>query len=272
MTIEEWLTNTTGALKNAGIESARLDASVILSRVLDKPVEWLRAHYDEDLSKDHLANLSTKITQRKQHIPVAYIINQKEFYGRQFYVDEHVLIPRPESEAIIELLQPLAQEINTVIDVGTGSGCLAITAKLEFPNLHVTATDLCSDALKIARKNAKSLHANIQFVQSDLLNNLPQFAQTRRLAIIANLPYVPQDLITSEEITKEPAEALFSGMDGLEHYRSFWNQLANMKHAATDVFVESLQSQHAEQKTLALKAGYRPSATKDLIQHFTLAV
>jgi len=272
MKIQTWLSESTQKLRHEQIESARLDALILLETELEKSRAWLLAHYVHELSASKISNLNKKLSQRLHHTPLAYIIGSKEFYGRSFIVTEDVLIPRPESEALIELLIGIARledAPNTIFDIGTGTGCLAITAKLELGNIHCTAVDCSAPALKVAKKNAAMLQASVRFCKSDLLENVPKMPKTRPYVILANLPYVPEGLITSEEITKEPAEALFSGSDGLDLYRRFWQQVANLKNPPRHIITESLDSQHVALQTLAQIAGYEISKEQDLAQQFT---
>lgn len=269
MTLDQFTATATESLKQTSIASARLDVVILLEAVLKKPREWIAAHGDYQLTSTELSCLNKKVVLRKSHVPIAYIINQKEFYGRLFYVDESVLIPRPESEAIIELLKKIAsyEPITKIFDIGTGSGCLAISAKLEIPQLQVTASDISEAALAIAKKNTNHLNADILLIKADLL---PDADYGPKTAVIANLPYVPEDLITSQEITKEPALALFSGNDGLNHYRRFWGQVKSLEAKPAHILTESLEEQHSTLSTLAHGVGYTLSQTSNLIQHFSL--
>lgn len=274
-TIAHWLQKTTPILKAAGIESARLDCLLLVEMVLQKDREWLLAHDNTTIKDKDLVQLDNFITQRANHIPLAYLMCSKEFYGQRFFVNQAVLIPRPESEAIIELLCHVVKshlsstnEIDTIIDLGTGSGCHAITAKRLFPNLNVLALDNSTAALRVARKNARLQQVEIEFLESDLLAQFPNKPATQTYVILANLPYVPDGLITSEEIRSEPAEALFSGHDGLEHYQRFWQQVANLKHQPLYIIAESLQSQHKALTNLARKTGYELQSTDILVQCF----
>ena len=270
MKIQTWHKDATSQLAENGIESARLDSLLLLEDELKKPRSWLLAHDDEQLSSKILKNLNNKLAQRTARIPLAYITNSKEFYGRNFYVNEGVLIPRPESEAMIELLNQVmaVDSINTVFDIGTGSGCLAITCKLEHPNLHVTASDISPSALRVAKSNASRLEATVRFVQSDLLESVSRMPKTRPYVILANLPYVPEGLITSEEITKEPALALFSGSDGLNHYRKLWDQVNELKNKPVYIITESLEHQQGAMTELAKARDYKLHSTSVLAQCF----
>jgi release factor glutamine methyltransferase len=270
MKIQTWLNQSVELLKSVGIDSARLDCLVLLENELGKTRDWLLAHDDEHLGEAEITNLNNKIAQRKSHIPLAYIIGSKEFYGRSFLVTNDVLIPRPESEAIIKLLKTQFPKLSTpatVLDVGTGSGILAITAQLELPETVVIATDISEAALALAKKNAVALKAPVQFYTANLLNT-PQSIKPD--IILANLPYVPDNLITSEEITKEPSMALFSGTTGLHHYELFWQQAALLPNKPRVIITESLESQHADLIQRASDAGYKLEKTETLAQLFVL--
>lgn len=269
MKIGEWLIKNVSELETESISSARLDCLLLLEFAHDKPREWVLSHDDTELSNTQLQNLNNLIARRINHEPVAYIIGSKEFYGRDFMVSPDVLIPRPESETMIELLLSLPTTDHrppTIIDIGTGSGCLAITAKLEMPDAKVIATDISEAAIEVARKNAANLKSDIEFLKCDLLPTIDHPLWT----VLANLPYVPEDLITSEEITKEPDLALFSGKDGMDHYRKFWNQVNGLKDKPSYVITESLADQHQSMQNLAQQAGYTLVKTETLAQLFNL--
>lgn len=269
ITIASWLNQATVSLKKVGINSARLDAQLLLEDTLSKSRQWILARDETEVENADLITLNKKLVQRIEHTPLAYIVGYKEFYGRKFIVDKNVLIPRPESEAIIELLCTImhtqAESIDTIVDIGTGSGILAITAKLEYPDLKVIATDVSSKALGVAQKNAAILQAEVKFIKSDLFSSISDLQPS---VLLVNLPYVPDDLVTSEEITKEPPEALFSGEDGLDHYRKFWDQIAGLKNKPKYIITESLESQHEDMTDLARYANYSFETSNTLIQLF----
>ena len=263
MTIEDWLRETTATFTAKKVESARLDALLLLEHVLQTTRATLLAHPEMNLPATTLVKLNSARTQRLEGIPLAYIVNKKEFYGRDYLVNAHVLIPRPETESIIDLAKKLQFEVPRFLDIGTGSGCIAITLALEIPHSKVTATDISVEALEIAKQNAKSLGARITFKHTEMLSGLAHNAFD---VICANLPYVPDDLITSPEITKEPTLALFSGKDGLNHYRRLFTALKDFD--TQYVITESLKLQHQAITELAHTAGYRLTSTELLIQCF----
>lgn len=217
-TVADWLAEATRQLVFADIPSARLDAELLLAHTLRKPRTWLHGHGDETLSERHREIANARLDLRLDRVPVAYIIGHKEFYGRMFKVTTATLIPRPESESLIALLNEalprnhsLLPEALKVVDVGTGSGILGITAKLEHPELDVTLLDISRHSLTVAQDNAATLNAEVSSLQSDLLTSYPFIADV----IIANLPYVNPEWERSPETNHEPAEALFATNNGL---------------------------------------------------------
>jgi release factor glutamine methyltransferase len=213
MTIAEWLARASNELADAMIPTARLDAEIILAHTLNKPRTWIHAHGDETLDPRRQDIAEARTALRLDRVPIAYIVGHKEFYGRRYYVSLDVLIPRPESEAIITLLLKYCPTPpKHIVDVGTGSGCLGITAKLEYPDATVTLIDTSRAALAIAKKNAAFHSASVRTIEASLLDEYPLRAE----AIIANLPYVdvswPEQ---SPEIKNEPATALYADDEGL---------------------------------------------------------
>lgn len=214
LSINDWLSDATRQLVFAEIPSARLDSELILAHTLRKNRSYLHTHYDEILPARDVEIASARLALRLDRVPVAYIIGHKEFYGRRFRVTTATLIPRPESEAMIELLKKtlpanaslLAETPLRLVDVGTGSGNLGITAKLELPELEVALIDESRHALRVAEQNAEQLGATVDVIRSDLLTSYPLVADI----ILANLPYVDPAWERSPETDHEPAEALFA--------------------------------------------------------------
>lgn len=172
---------------------------------------WLHAHDNEIVPARELDIANARTELRLERTPLAYIVGHRWFYGRQFRVTPAVLIPRPESETIIELLLSYRKSAHrTLLDVGTGSGCLGITAKLELPGLVVTLSDISHRALKVAEQNAKELRANVTLLRSNLLTLAPH----RIDIIVANLPYVDASWQRSPETNYEPTLALFADKQG----------------------------------------------------------
>ena len=264
-TVGEWLATNTKLLEQAGIRSARLDCFILLEQRLPHDRAKILAHLDAELTDEIRKQLDSDIQLRLQHIPTQYIIGYGEFYGRQFIVSPDVLVPRPESESLISLLKTLPTPA-TIVDVGTGSGCLAVTAKLEHPDSRVIGLDIAERALSVARQNADKHTAAVEFVHSDLLASLP--ATEAPTILLANLPYVPQSMTINEPAKHEPTIALFSGADGLDAYRTMWQQITTLPTQPTAVLCESLESQHHSLAVIARAAGYSLEQTDGLAQVF----
>lgn len=267
MTIAVWLFETMERLGDAGVDSPRRDALVLLEDTLEKDRSWVLAHSDYELKSSELEQVNELIDRRIKREPLAYIREKAWFYGRFFYVDENVLIPRPESETIIEFAKLLKP--SSIIDVGTGSGCLAVTLALELPECDIIATDTSADAIEICRKNAYAHNAKIQIKKAYLFDDL--LDETAPDLIVANLPYVPDDLVTSPEILTEPKLALYGGPSGMDLYESLWAQLSTASHKPHYVITECLESQHSHMNTLAVRSGYSLVKTEGLVQKWELA-
>lgn len=167
------------------------------------------------------------IQQRLKNEPVAYLINNKEFYGLNFYVDKNVLIPRPETEVLVDEIFKHIRIANhesriTICDIGTGSGCIAITLKKYLPKAKVYASDISKKALAVAKKNARKLKVKILNKQGDLLKPLKKIKIN---IIAANLPYLTPRQMKEESIQAEPKLALSGGKDGLDLYKELLNQV-----------------------------------------------
>lgn len=246
-TVNLWLFAATEALKAAEIPTPRLDAELILAHAQKVNRTWLIAHQNDNITDlKVLDNASKLLAKRIRRVPIAYLTNHKEFYNRSFFVNESVLIPRPESEMIIELLKDLVTTDQRLLDVGTGSGALGITAKLEFPALSVTISDVSEDALTIARKNASRLGAKpIRFVQSDLLEHWHSHEKPKKFDIIvANLPYVDTSWERSPETNHEPSLALFAEDHGLALIKKCVQQASTLTSVGGYLILESDPEQH----------------------------
>lgn len=199
-----------------------LDADLILEYVLglNKLDRIMQENYI--LSNFELEAIDNCLEMRLNKIPLAYIIGYKEFYGRKFIVNNDVLIPRPETEAIIDITKQILDDNSAPIiwEIGTGSGCIAITLALEIPQAKIIASDISPPALQIAKNNDIILigkQDNITWLEGDLLNPFTQ-QDTKPDIIIANLPYLNQNQYQDDSILAEPDIALYSPNDGLEHY------------------------------------------------------
>lgn len=255
MIISEWLKIATKSLKTANIPSARLDAELILANTLRKNRTYLHAHLDEEIDPRRFDIANARLDLRLDRVPIAYILGYKEFYGRRFTVSPSVLIPRPESEDLISLfLELTASEIaeKVLIDVGAGSGCLGITAKLERSNLSVILSDISKPALNIAEKNANALNADVHIQQQSLLNGQLKPVDY----IFANLPYVDKNWDVSPELQYEPEIALFAEDEGLKLILQLISQAPRCLTPEGLLFIEADPQQHNRIIDEAVKNGF----------------
>jgi len=339
MKVSEWLKQSESQLKEAGVTTARLDCLVLLEDEVEKDRAWLLSHADEEIQGSVLKKLNTKIVQRLQHIPLAYIRGHAEFYGRDFIVNAHTLVPRPETETLIDLLKrvrnleadvlawqverrgrkpikkqykfekpepasnlvktsegykvvwpkqlrsPLTQKAAPIhgqplryhdedfhfIDIGTGSGAIAITTKLEFFDSAGCAIVIDEYCLVTARKNAEQLGADVEFLQGNLLQPLQDLSEDKCQILLCNLPYIPDNFHVNTAATHEPRLALFGGPDGLDLYRELFAQIKKYAWKPAYILTESLSPQHEALAAIAKAAGYSLERTDDFIQLFATA-
>lgn len=254
--VRDWLFEACQQLSAANIPSAQLDAEIILADTLSKDRTYLHAHPEQSIGWPQYIALNKKLELRLKHLPIAYITEYKEFYGRDFIVNKNTLIPRPESEAIIEILSKIISKtilvqnkLTRLVDIGTGSGCLGITSKLEFPNLDVTLVDISPRALKIAAKNSQNLNADVNIIKNNLLDKF----STKIDIIIANLPYVDKAWNRSPETEYEPSIALFAADYGLSLIKKLISQTDELLVDGGYIILEAEPIQHEFIKIFAEK-------------------
>ena len=211
------------------------DRQFILAHVLGISREQLLAHPSETVPLWLSIKYLLQISRRARHTPLAYLLGEQPFYGLNFKVNKHTLIPRPETEWLVdEALNILREhtEIYTVIDVGTGSGAIAIALAKNAPDIQILATDISAKALKVAQANAAKHNAHITFIHNDGVSLVPTNITTTPTLIIANLPYIPEaDYVKlTPDVQSEPRQALVAGSDGLDHYRTLLNQIEKWPH------------------------------------------
>ena len=214
------LAQAAAVLEKANIEEARLDAEILLAHALGITRAQLHAHPQGQLSSAELANYRQLIERRARHEPVAYIVGHQEFYGLDLLVDSRVLIPRPETELLVEKAIETSQRQSVVTDVGTGSGAIAVSLAIHLPQVLVYATDASAGALEVAARNCRrhGVEDRVHLLQGHLLEPLPEPVDL----IAANLPYVSQAewaQLPPEINCYEPREALDGGPDGLDRIR-----------------------------------------------------
>jgi release factor glutamine methyltransferase len=227
VTIGEAVLQGTRLLEDGGTAAPRLTAEVLLAHALRRDRTYLYAHSDEELSEVGWIHFGRYLHERLKGKPTQYITKRQEFFGREFQVSPAVLIPRPETEHVVEAALKRIAAGNAVVDVGTGSGAIAITLALE-SQAHIFATDISAAALKMAGENADKLGARVDFLCCDLLSSLRARSMD---AVISNPPYVPrgdEHSLQREVREYEPHVALFAGETGMELYARILDDAARV--------------------------------------------
>lgn len=270
----------------------RWEAEILLAELHQKDRAWILAHGTDSISAKAHRTFRAWITRRKKHEPLAYILGDQEFYGRSFKVTPDTLIPRPETEMLVEMAGRTSPNLSfvrrgigrqaVIWDVGTGSGALAVTLALEHPDATVIASDISSKALTIAKRNAKTygVGKRITFFTGSLISpavhrHLKQLTKIKQstLIITANLPYLPEkdkQKLMPDVVKFEPSSALFSGVDGLDLIRAFITHLAIAQHEWKFDHVQALFEFDPSQtkKLLKLAKGLFPNATVTVYKDF----
>lgn len=222
--MNQTLGQTLASLQSRGVD--RLDAQLLLLHLLDRPGHqrgWLLAHDDALLSTTLATNLEALLQRRLAGEPLAYLTGHKEFFGLDLQVDARVLVPRPDTETLVTWALELLAGQQRALDMGTGSGAIALALKASQPSLNVQASDLSAAALAVAQTNAQRLQLDVSFHQGAWFDALPP-SEARFDCIVSNPPYIAERDPHLAALQFEPAPALSSGPDGLDDLRQIISQ------------------------------------------------
>ena len=225
MNIEEILKKEINNLKENNIDNSTLKAKILLANILNVKKEYLLIHSKEEVKQEDKIKYENCIKELIKGKPLQYITNKQEFMGLNFYVDENVLIPQPDTEILVEKAIEIAEttQKNKILDMCTGSGCIAISLAKKINNVQITAVDISNSALNVANKNAinNNVENKIKFINSDMFNNIEEKFDI----IVSNPPYIETETINKLEIEvqNEPHVALDGGIDGLKFYKILAN-------------------------------------------------
>ncbi len=251
-------------LAEAGVDSAALDARVLLRHVLGIGAATLYLRLEEPLTAAQDVSFGALLDSRALGQPVAYLTGHREFYGLDFRVTPATLIPRPETELLVEQAIHLVPPSALGVDVGTGSGAIAVALAMHRPDVSVLAVDVSHEACSVARHNAVAhrVEGRVTVARASLLNAVNGPIQ----AVLANLPYVPTGDLAhlSAEVRSEPVLALDGGMDGLDLYRHLWREINDMAMKPVCILCEIDPRQLAPMRELASHAA--PNHQVDVIE------
>lgn len=219
MKINELMKVGTDILKEKEIEEPILKMRLLISSVLNKDKEYIITHGEEEIDSLRVEEIYNKIKKLEEHIPIQYITNKQEFMKLKFFVNENVLIPRSDTEILVEeIIENYKNKEVKILDLCTGSGCIAISLKKYIENSKIYAVDISKDALKVAKQNAIKNGVDIKFIESDIFKNINE---EKFDIIVSNPPYIKTEVINKldKEVKKEPFIALDGGKDGLYFYK-----------------------------------------------------
>ncbi len=256
---------TQGYFARAGVDAPRLSAELLLAHALGCDRVRLYLDFDKPLAEKELGAYRELVKRRAAGEPTAYLTGRKDFFGRTFKADRRALVPRPETELLVEAALAALPEEGALLDLCTGTGCVAVTVALERPRARVVATDLSAEALALARENAEGLGARVELFQGDLYAPLPP--ELRFDVVAANPPYVPSPEVPglARELSHEPALALDGGEGGLAVARRVVAGARPRLRPGGVLAVEMHESHRESLPRLCLEAGFqRAEARQDL--------
>lgn len=267
MTYREAVEFGTKCLTDAGVPDAALDAWYLLQMVCKIERSYYYVHGEEDITQDAQKEYEIAVQKRAEHIPLQYIIGEQEFMGLRFKVNSNVLIPRQDTETLVEQVLKIVKPGMKVLDLCTGSGCVLISVLKNAPELTGMGSDISKTALLVAKENAKLHEVDAEWVRSDLFDNITETFDV----IMANPPYIPTGEILSlmpEVRDFEPENALDGGADGLDFYRKIAGQVKDYLNPGGYVYMEIGYDQGEAVSELMRNAGFTEvEAIKDLARN-----
>ena len=268
MNIQSAVIEGTSVLKNKSIISAQLDTEILMAKALGKSREYIILNHDKVLSIENLKYFKKLVHERATRKPIAYLLNKKFFWKSEFYVNKNTLIPRPDTEIIIEQILKVTKNKNylRILDIGIGSGCILLSILKERKNYYGTGIDISKDSLEISKINAKKLfiEERIKFYKSDV----DKFAQGKYDLVVSNPPYIKKNnlkYLESDVLKFEPKIALDGGLDGLSVIRKVIKKSSELLKKNGKFILEIGFDQKSKViKLLNNKGFYINSSVKDL--------
>ncbi len=277
MNIKNILKKATDILKENNIEDYNLKIKLLLSNILNKPKEYIMIHEDEEIETSLEKEFFSKLDRIKNNEPVQYVINSQEFMGLNFFVNNNVLIPQPDTEILVQEIIDVSKKITNkkmnILDLCTGSGAIIISLAKKIENCNFFASDISKKALDVAKENAKKHNVDISFIESNIFEN---FSNDQKFDIIAsNPPYIKRETIKTlpKEVQNEPLIALDGGMDGLDFYRKIIKESKNYLNSDGLLILEIGYDQKQEVENLFKQNGYvEVYSKKDFAQNDRIVI
>lgn len=267
MTYREAVEFGTKCLTDAGVPDAALDAWYLLQMVCKIERSYYYVHGEEDITQDAQKEYEIAVQKRAEHIPLQYIIGEQEFMGLRFKVNSNVLIPRQDTETLVEQVLKIVKPGMKVLDLCTGSGCVLISVLKNAPELTGMGSDISKTALLVAKENAKLHEVDAEWVRSDLFDNITETFDV----IMANPPYIPTgEILSLMPVVRdfEPENALDGGADGLDFYRKIAGQVKDYLNPGGYVYMEIGYDQGEAVSELMRNAGFTEvEVIKDLARN-----
>ena len=268
MNIQSAVTEGTNILKNRSILSAKLDSEILMAKALDKKREYIILNNDEIIKEQNLEYFKKLVQERATRKPIAYLLNKKYFWNSEFYVNKNTLIPRPDTEIILEQILKFTKNKNylNILDIGVGSGCILLSVLKERKNFYGTGIDISRNSLDICKMNAKKLllERRVKFFKSDV----DKFAIGKYDLIVSNPPYIKTSnlkYLESDVIKFEPKLALDGGLDGLSVIRKVIKKSSELLKKNGKFILEiGFDQKNKVIKLLNNKGFYINSTVKDL--------
>lgn len=261
MTYRQLLETGTRILKESNIDEYDVDSYILFEYMTGMKRSFYLAHSDDEVPLDAEKSYLDVIKKRSERYPLQYITHTAYFYGAEYYVDESVLIPRFDTENLVELVLKNEKDAKNFLDMCTGSGCIAIAIKDNLKGINATAADISEAALKVAKKNADGHCADITFIHSDLFENI----DGKYDFIVSNPPYIVKDVISTlmpEVKDYEPANALDGGEDGLDFYRQIIKESPKYLNKKGRLYFEIGYDQSESVSNLMRDAGFEDILVK----------
>ncbi len=271
MNIQKAISEGQDILKNKNIETSELDSEILMANVIQKDRRYVILNSNEELKEEHLKRFKNLIEKRSKKEPIAYLINKKEFWNFEFFVSRHTLIPRPDTELIVDQILKITKNKNklNILDIGIGSGCILLTILKERTNFNGTGIDISNNCLKISKINAINLKVDNRIKL--FKTNVDKFNYGKYDLIVSNPPYINKvdiKFLEKDVVNFEPISALYGGLDGTSEIRRVINKSSELIKKNGKFILEIGFDQKNKVIDLLKKKGFFiNSVIKDLAKH-----